>query len=107
MSRFLVILVAVTLIAGCRIGSSDSGSSTSSGFSSQSAVPSSMGSFASDSNPDSSYSPPTSMGSFTLDSNPDSSYSPQTPVPEPSTIILFGISLGGIIAMRLRKNRNG
>lgn len=85
MLKFLIILVMLISITGCRSGGSGSGSGSLALF---------------DSNDSG-----TSSNVITSDYGTGSPEVPSYPNPEPSTVILFGIGLGGLLAAKLRKKK--
>ena len=86
MARLLVILLAMVLIAGCKVGSGGGDLS--------------MGSYY-----DSGSSSTISTNPYTSGSDTGSGDNPTYPQPEPSTLILFGVGLGALVAAKLRRNK--
>ena len=84
MARLLVILLAMVLIAGCKVGSGDL----------------SMGSYYDSGSPST-----ISANPYTSGSDTGSGDNPTYPQPEPSTLILFGVGLGALVAAKLRRNK--
>ena len=88
MLKFLLILLMVISLVGC--GSGGGGFSSGSLFDSDSSGTSSVG---------------TSTVELASDYSTDSPAVPSYPNPEPSTIMLFGIGIGGLLAAKLRKKK--